>query len=230
MKKKYETQILYLEFHNIVIEINFIQTITYHLYYSLTRIIFKALFKYLFVFNETETIFLLRTTKKQPTYKLVDVDFFQFKNMFIAFNKLLFSEFKALIDARRTPSLQKQLEYISGLYSDERYQQISAKQYTPYLLHLINRELDKTHIPTHSFNSLHDIYIELINKIETLWTIHPLDTLQTIELLDMSFLNDLEMPTTSMSDLDLVPMSHQSMQNDFKQSLTSFPLSANNSN
>jgi hypothetical protein len=210
MVKKYETTTLFIEYKNTIIQLDFTRYLVYRDYFSLTRILFKSLFKFLFFYNDTETIFILRSKNinKEITHKITNIDFFEFKNLLLNYNKFLFNEFSS-ITTHNYPIEQHQISYLLNLYKDPRYQEISAKQYISYL----NQKIRKISQPTFTINSIEDIFTELLRRLGKQWIIQPLDISAMMIVKHDNYSNwDTEMQTILMNDPDFMKMTHEIMQ------------------
>ena len=170
--KKYLTNILYIEFLNECIEMNFTTFITYKDYYSLTRLMFNALFKYIYQLHTTDNIFLLRNNTIPVTQHIYNVKFDDFKPFILNYNKILFKNLKTLTFYLSTTAIN-QIDCISELYkSDTRYKHISAKQYSSQLYAQLKRKRNITP----EFDTIETIFYDLKTRIIDKWHTQCLDT------------------------------------------------------
>jgi len=163
--KKYLTDKLFLEYNSNVILLNLINPISYKEYYCLNRIIFKSLFKFLYLYKTKETIFILRKTENKITHYIDDIDYQSFKYFLLNFNKKLFNEYKRVEFFKYNREID-QLTFLNNLYQDPRYQQISARQYNSYLNNKIRNIYKSRSI---GIQSLDDIFSQFTRELAKKW-------------------------------------------------------------
>lgn len=167
MKIKFLTKKLFLEFGDNCIELNFLYNITYPEFYRLNRVIFKSIVKFLYLFNETSSIFILIRPTLLVTHRIENLTFNSLNSCLKAINRILIKKYKDLVRFKSNEETEISA-FIDNLYSiDPRFLEISARQYNSVLNTRIIKNLSTDGI----INSVFDIFQIYFFEISRRWNI-----------------------------------------------------------